>query len=145
MLAQEVRIEDEQNKTLKNQPEPQSMKDIQVFLSFANFHWYFIQSFSKITGPLSLMLQISSTIRSSKNSLLSIDMAESDEFGIGSGGDYKDGTVKRSTRSKNLNRAIGYLTSDAGRAFIQLRQAFTKALILWHFDPKCYIRIELMH
>ena len=32
-----------------------------------------------------------------------------------------------------------FLTSDTGQAFTQLKQAFTKALILQHFDPECYI------
>ena len=35
-----------------------------------------------------------------------------------------------------------FLTPDAREAFNQLRQAFTEALILWHFDPEYYIQIE---
>ena len=35
-----------------------------------------------------------------------------------------------------------FLTPNTKEAFIQLRQAFTKVLILWHFDPECYIQIE---
>ena len=35
-----------------------------------------------------------------------------------------------------------FLTPKARLAFIQLRQAFVKALILHHFDPESYIRIE---
>ena len=35
-----------------------------------------------------------------------------------------------------------FLTLDARQAFTQLRQAFTEALILRHFDPECHIRIE---
>ena len=69
-------------------------------------------------------------------------MAESDEVGDGSGGDRKNGTIERSLRSKNLNGATGYLTPNARRAFTQLRQAFTKALILQYFDTQCQIRIE---
>ena len=117
------------------------MRDIQVFLGFANFYQRFIQSFSKIAGPLTSMLRTSSATRSSKNLLLSLDLAEVDEVGVGGGGDRKDKTVGRSP-SKNLNRAIGYLTPNARRAFTQLRQAFTEAPILRHFDPECHIRIE---
>ena len=72
-----------------------------------------------------------------------MDVAESDEIGGGSGSDCEDGTAKRSSRSKNLNKATGYLTPDARRAFTQLRQAFTKALIFWYFDLECHIRIEI--
>ena len=38
--------------------------------------------------------------------------------------------------------ATGYLTPKAREAFTQLRQAFTKAPILRHFDPECYIWIK---
>ena len=34
------------------------VKDIQVFIGFANFYWRFIQGFSKIAAPLTLMLKM---------------------------------------------------------------------------------------
>ena len=134
-------MEEKQIEVVKNWPEPKSMRDIQVFLGFANFYRHFIQSFSKIAGPLTSMLRTSSATRSSKNSLSSLDVAQVDEVGIGGGGDCEDETVGRSL-SKNLNRTTDYLTPNARRAFTKLRQAFTKAPILHHFDPKCHIRIE---
>ena len=88
------------------------------------------------------MFQTISTTRLSKNLLLSIDVAESDEVGGDSGGDREDGTVERSPHSKKLNKATDYLTFNAGWAFTQLKQAFTKALILGHLDPEYHIRIE---
>ena len=42
MSAQGVKIEDEQIELVKNWPEPKLMRDIQVFLGFANFYWRFI-------------------------------------------------------------------------------------------------------
>ena len=70
-------------------------------------------------------------------------MAEDAEVGGVGGGDCEDETVERSPlTSKNSNGATGYLTPDAKRAFTQLRQAFTEAPILRHFDPECHIRIE---
>ena len=41
--------------------------------------------------------------------------------------------------AKNVSN---YLTPDVKRAFDQLRQAFTKAFILQHFNLKRYIRVE---
>ena len=70
-------------------------------------------------------------------------MAEDAEVDSISGVDHEDETVERSPlTSKNLNGAMGFLTPNAKRAFTQLRQAFTKAPILQHSDPKCPIRIE---
>ena len=116
------------------------LKDIQVFLDFANFYQRFIQNFSKITGPLTLMLKASPN-KSAKNLSLLIDVAEDAEVSVG-GGDYEDETVGKSL-SKNLNGATSYLTPNARQTFIQLRQAFTKALILQHFNPESHIRIEI--
>lgn len=46
-------------------------------------------------------------------------------------------------KSENLTvRAMRFLTSKARVAFTQLKQVFTKAIILQHFDPKYYIRIK---
>ena len=79
------------------------------------------------------------TNRLSKNSPLLIDVAEYDEIAtIDSGSDCENETVKRSS-SKNLNRTTAYLTPKARLAFIKLKKAFTKVLILQYFDPKCHI------
>ena len=45
--------------------------------------------------------------------------------------------------SNSTKNVTNYLTSDAKTAFNQLRQAFTKAPILQHFDPKQYIHIKI--
>ena len=65
VLAQGIRMEDEQIEVVKNWPKPKLMRDIQGFLCFANFYWRFIQSFSKIARPLTSMLRTSSATRSS--------------------------------------------------------------------------------
>ena len=71
------------------------MGNIQVFPGFANFYWRFIQNFSKIAGPLTLMLI---TTRTAENLLLSL-MAKDAEI-VSKSDDCKDETVKRSL-SKN--------------------------------------------
>ena len=40
------------------------------------------------------------------------------------------------------NNVSNYLTPDTKRSFDQLRQAFTEAPILQHFNPERYIRVE---
>ena len=68
-----------------------------------------------------------------------MNVAESSEIGGGGGGNREDETVEKSQCSKNSNRTTHYLTPNARQAFTQLRQTFTEALILQHFDPKCHI------
>ena len=105
-------MEEEQIEMVNNWPEPKLMRDIQVFLGFANFYQRFIQSFSKIAEPLTSMLKTSSVTRSLKNLLSSMDVAEVDEVDVGGGSDRKDKTVVRSLL-KNSNGATGYLTPNA--------------------------------
>ena len=71
---------------------------------------------------------------------------------VGVGGKAGDRNLSKSKKSKNAKSgkqicigAMGkpiFLTPGAREPFNQLRKAFTKALILQHFDPECYIRIE---
>ena len=57
MLAQGVKIEDEQIEAVKNWPEPTSVRDIQVFIGFANFYRHFIRGFSRIAALLTSILK----------------------------------------------------------------------------------------
>ena len=60
--SQGIRIKDERIKAIKNWPEPKSVRDIQVFISFVNFYQYFIQGFSKIAAPLTLMVKTTESL-----------------------------------------------------------------------------------
>ncbi len=81
VLTHGVRMEDERIEAVKNWPEPKSVRDIQVFLEFANFYCRFIRGFIKIAGPLTSILK---TANSSENSLISVDVTEEDEV-VGGG------------------------------------------------------------
>ena len=106
-------MEDERIEAVRNWLEPKLMRDIQVFLKFANFYWRFIQDFSKIAGPLTLMLK---TTQSAKN--LSLSMAEDAEVDSIGNVDCKNKIVKKSPLiSQNSNRAMGYLTPQARLTF----------------------------
>ena len=48
---------------------------------------------------------------------------------------------KKLFNSKKILRSE-FFTPRARLAFTKFRQAFVKALIFYHFDPKCYIRVE---
>ena len=76
-----------------------------------------------------------------------IDDDEVDGDAVGNEVDNDVGTTfQKLSKSKNLSKSkkteSGFLTSGARRAFTKLRQAFIKAPILHHFDPKRHIRVE---
>ena len=144
-------MEDERIEAVKNWPEPTSVRDIQVFIGFANFYRRFIRGFSKIDAPLTSMLK---TTGSSEELAPKVFRAGNDEV-VGGGGGKADETVvdsstsnneksRKSTRVPNIG-ATGepnFLTPNAKEAFNHLRLAFIKAPILRHFDSESHIRIE---
>ena len=70
------------------------------------------------------------------------------EVDSGEVGDNEIGKkVQKMSKSKKLSKSkkmVGsnFLTPRTKLTFIKLRQVFVKALILHHFDPECYIRVE---
>ena len=72
---------------------------------------------------------------------------------VGAGGKANDRNLSKSKKSKNAKsgkqtrigatRKPTFLTLGAREAFNQLKQVFTKAPTLWHFDLECHIRIEI--
>ena len=148
VLAQEVRMEDEQIKAVKNWPEPTSVRDIQVFIGFANFYWRFIQGFSRIATSLTSLLKTTGSSESAPK----VFRADDDEV-VGGGGGRANGTVvnlfkneksRKSMRVPNIEatREPNFLTPDAKKAFNHLQLAFIKAPIPQHFDLESHIRIE---
>ncbi len=57
---QGIQIEGKQIKALHDWSEPQSVRDIQLFLEFANFYQQFIQVFSRLATPLTSILKTTS-------------------------------------------------------------------------------------
>ena len=56
MLGKRISIKDKKIKTIRNWPKLKLVRDIQIFLCFANFYWCSIYSFSKIAGLLIFMV-----------------------------------------------------------------------------------------
>ena len=117
---------------MKNWPEPTSVRDIQVFIGFANFYRRFIQGFNRIAAPLTSMLK---TTESSEESAPKTFRADDDEF-VGGGGSRANEIVRNSSRKSMRVPNIGatgepnFLTPDAKKAFNQLQLAFIKTPIL---------------
>ena len=57
VLSKGINMEVERIKVVKEWLEPKSVRDIKVFLGFANFYQRFIQGFSRIAAPLTSMLK----------------------------------------------------------------------------------------
>ena len=155
-------MEDKRIKTVEQWPEPKSVRDIQLFLGFANSYWQFIQRFSRIAAPLTFML------KTTRNTGFAVNPEETKgrvggDSVVGNvvGGSKATNPTKRknpmkTTKSKILVKSknqdfpksrpeeagTDFLTPKARLAFTQLRQAFVKAPIFHHFNPKSHIRIE---
>ena len=147
--AQRVRMEDERIEAVKNWPEPTSVRDIQVFIDFANFYRRFIRGFSRIAAPLTSLLKTTGSSESAPKAF----RADDDEVVGGGGGGRANGTVVNSSKNEKSRKltcmtnigATGepnFLTPDAKKAFNHLRLAFIEAPILRHFDSESHIRIE---
>ena len=109
-----------------------------MFIGFANFYQRFIQGFSKIAAPPTSMLKTSPEPAGT----LPVTIVDDSEVIWSSGGNERKSAKSDFTKRVRRAEEPRFLTPDARRAFTQLKQAFTKALILWHFDPDCHIRIE---
>ena len=57
--SQEICLEEKKINAIKAWHKPKSVKDIQVFIKFANFYQHFIQGISQIITSLNLMLKTS--------------------------------------------------------------------------------------
>ena len=138
-----IRMEDEQIEAVKQWPEPQSVRDIQVFLGFANFYRRFIQGFSRIAAPLTSMLKTSggtesktrpgeggvgvggsragrgqSEVDGSEMNDVEVDGGEVEVDEVGKKG-RKTSKSKKSSKSKTVG--LDFLTPGAKLAFTELR------------------------
>ncbi len=151
--AQGIKMEEESIEAVKAWPEPQTVRDIQVFLGFANFYRRFIRNFSRIAVLLTSMLQTTDNkalstqaIENKKNQDAPSTAGGADSGNVGES--IKNlSTAAKSAKSKKPNFAkanfgTDFLIPGAKEAFIYLWKAFTKAPILRHFDPGRHIRIE---
>ena len=122
-----ISMEAERIEVVKDWPKPKSVRDIQVFLGFANFYWRFIQGFSRIATLLISILKTtgspdepapsrndSSRSASNRNdnsrpaSGRNDDNSEVDGFGVGRNGvehAKKSGKSKSKKTSKSRNSA----------------------------------------
>ncbi len=157
---QGIQMEEEWIKAVRDWPEPQSVRDILIFLGFANFYRRFIQGFIRLVAPLTFMLKTVSVVgpinknpKQGGQEIQVEDQGEKEPAQKSRKGQKGPKTAKskkwiraeksEASRAKNLSSQSGsFLIFEARKAFIELRKAFVEAPILNHFDPKRHIQIE---
>ncbi len=55
LIDKGVEMEEDRISTILNWPEPESVREVQSFLGFANFYWRFVKEFPRIAYPLTDM------------------------------------------------------------------------------------------
>lgn len=98
-------MKDKRIKAMKSCFELKLIKNIQVFIRFANFYWSFIQSLSKITALLTSMLKIAIDDTDGN-----IENKKQNCFGK---------KISKTTKSKStkLSSGLGFLTTKTRIAF----------------------------
>ena len=113
-------MEAERIEVVKEWPEPKSVRDIQVFLGFANFYRQFIQGFSKIAAPFTSMLK---TTMSSQVLVADEVLAANEVDGV-EGGDEsiekcgklsKTGKSSKSQKSKSEKMSKSWNLAKSGK------------------------------
>ncbi len=99
VLVQGIRMEEERIENVRNWLEPQSVRDIQMFLGFANFYRRFIKNFSRIAAPLTSMLWTTS------NNNLGAQTSRHEEEQDATAGAADGGVVDGDENIKNLSTA----------------------------------------
>lgn len=109
-------MEEERIEIIKTWPKPQSIKEISVFWSFANFYPRFIQGFDKIAVLLLLILKRTAGVFSPTNVKKSKETSDS---AIDNGN--KIGSREMGGNLSKINFfKMRFLTSEAIAAFIYL-------------------------
>lgn len=111
-------------------PESTWLRDIKLFIGFANIHWCYNWGFSKIAGPLASMLKTSELF----NELINV-------CGI------KPDKIRKKKHFENLSlratKKLQLVIASAKKTFSHLRQNFIKAPILQHFDWEDHMWIKI--
>ena len=104
---------------------------------------------TKSAAPRKGVVRVSGDNRAGRDGS-KLDESEMEDVEV-DGGEVGDDEVGKKgqnpSKSKNSSKSkkteSGFLTSRARRAFIKFKQAFIKALILYHFDPERHIWVEI--
>ena len=106
MTPNGVVMDPERVRVIRDWPTPQSFHEVQIFLGFANFYRRFIWGYSQIARPLNDLLR----------------------------GGYVEPNKNSKKGKKKVVRGKWRWTTAAAEAFDALRDSFSSAPVLRHFD-----------
>ena len=124
-MVRGIMIEEEKIEVVKTWPEPQSVRDIQVFLGFVNFYRRFIRNFNRIAAPLTSMLQTTDdkalktqVIGNKKNQKVLNGTIKAGCHGV----DGVNGSIENLSSGIKVKRSFkaDFFTSGAKKVFIHL-------------------------
>ncbi len=110
-------MESKRIESIKNWPEPQSIREIQIFIGFANFYRRYIQIFIATAGLFTSMLKANPDSMFSKRA--------------------KKDTVKLTKQD-----STSFFTLKAKKSFQNLEKAFYEESVLHHFYLSKPIRFQ---
>jgi hypothetical protein len=112
VIPEGVIIEPEQIDTVQSWPEPTCVRDIRLFIGFANYYRRFIKGFSRIASPLNKLTE------------------------------KRAGSASGGHKQRKEESIPIVLPSEALESFRTLKAAFLSNVILAHFQPELPIRVE---
>ena len=106
--SKNISMENKRIEMVREWPEPKSVRDIQVFLGFANFYRQFIQGFSKIAASLTSILKTTGSPDVSRPEIENCD-DEIVRFGVGGGEKLakKSGKLSKGLKLSKLGNLKG--------------------------------------
>ena len=121
-----IEMEKSRIETIKAWPEPTCIRDIQMFLGFANFYRRFIERYSRICLPLNKLVK-GEDVHKKGPRFRNLRLRSKSPPG-------RRPMPKRPTQFE--------FTQEARDAFNELKEVFTTAPVLRHFNPALKIRVE---
>ena len=121
-----IEMEKSRIETIKAWPEPTCIRDVQMFLGFANFYRRFIERYSRICLPLNKLVK-GEDVHKKGPRFRNLRLRSKSPPG-------RRPMPKRPTQFE--------FTQEARDAFNELKEVFTTAPVLRHFNPALKIRVE---
>ena len=127
-----VFMEESRVQSIKDWPEPTCIRDIQVFLGFANFYRRFIREYSRVSAPLTDMTRGANRPKQRVAKFArNRPAAPQPEL-----------AAERHSGLDAMETKAFTLTEEARTAFSKLKEAFLTAPLLAHYNPEWETQLE---